>query len=62
MRHKANGSACFYVSKASSLKDMSRDELRDALLVDKGLLLQIVRQGSHLTRTQLFWRNKSNSL
>jgi hypothetical protein len=33
-------SARFYVSKASGLKDMSRDELRDALLADEGLLPQ----------------------
>jgi hypothetical protein len=51
MRHKANSSARFYVSKASGLKDMSRDKLGDALLADEGLLPQIVRQGSHLTGT-----------
>jgi ATP-dependent DNA helicase PIF1 len=62
MRRKANNSARFYVSKASGLKDMTRDELRDALLADEGLLAQIVRQGSHLNGTRPFWRNKSNSL
>jgi hypothetical protein len=54
IRHKANSSARFYVSKASGLKDMSYDELRDALLTDEGLLPQIVRQGSYLTRTRPF--------
>ena len=62
MRRKANSSARFYVSKASGLKDMTRDELTDALLADEGLLRQIVRQGSHLNGTRPFWRNKSNGL
>ena len=62
MRRKANSSARFYVSKASGLKDMSRDELGDALLADEGLLPQIIRQGSHLTGTRPFWRNKSHGL
>jgi hypothetical protein len=35
---KANSSTCFYVSKASGLKDLSRDELAEALLADEGLL------------------------
>lgn len=52
IRCKANSSACFYVSKASGLKDLSRDELVEALLVDEGLLPQIVRQGSDLTGTR----------
>ena len=62
MRRKANSSARFYVSKASGLKDMTRDELTAALLADEGLLRQIVRQGSHLNGTRPFWRNKSNGL
>ena len=62
MRRKANSSARFYVSKASGLKDMTREELADALLADEGLLPYIVRQGSHLTGTRPFWKNKSNSL
>ena len=62
MRRKANSSARFYVSKASGLKDMTREELTDALLADEGLLPYIVRQGSHLTGTRPFWKNKSNSL
>lgn len=55
MRRKADSSARFYVSKASGLKDLSRDELGDALLADEGLVPQIVRQGSHLTGTRPFW-------
>ena len=62
MRQKAGGSARFYVSKASGLKDLSRDELTEALLADEALLPQIVRQGSALTGTRPFWRNKSNHL
>jgi hypothetical protein len=59
---KAGGSARFYVSKASGLKDLSRDEFIEALLTNEALLPQIVRQGSTLTSTHPFWRNKSNSL
>jgi ATP-dependent DNA helicase PIF1 len=62
IRRKANSSAWFYVSKASGLKDMTREELADTLLADEGLLLYIVPQGSHLTGTRPFWKNKSNSL
>lgn len=62
MRRKADSSARFYVSKASGLKDMNREELADAPLADEGLLPYIVRQGSHLTGTRPFWKNKSNSL
>jgi hypothetical protein len=62
MCRKANSSARFYVSKASGLKDLSRDELTEALLADDALLPQIVRQGSDLIGTRPFWRNKSNHL
>lgn len=62
MWRRANSSSTFYVSKASGLKDMSREELTEALLADEGLLPQIIYQGSHLTGTRPFWRNKSNSL
>jgi hypothetical protein len=54
MRRKANSSARFYVSKASGLKDLSRDELTKALLADEALLPQIVRQGSALNGTRPF--------
>jgi hypothetical protein len=43
MWRKANSLAHFYVSKASGLKDLSRDELTKALLIDEALLPQIVR-------------------
>ena len=62
MRRKANSSARFYVSKASGLKDLTREELTTALLTDEGLLPQIVRQGSMLPGTRPFWRNKGCSL
>ena len=62
MRRKANSAVRFYVSKTSSLKDMTREELMDALLADERLLPHIVRQGSDLSGTRPFWRNKSNTL
>jgi ATP-dependent DNA helicase PIF1 len=62
MRRKASTAARFYVSKTSGLKDLNREELTDALLSDDTLLPQIVRQGSNLTGTRPFWRNKSNHL
>jgi ATP-dependent DNA helicase PIF1 len=62
MRRKASNSARFYVSKASGLKDLNREELTEALQTDESLLPQIVRQGSTLTGTRPFWRNKGTSL
>ena len=62
MRRKANTAARFYVSKASGLRDLDREELADALQTDESLLPQIVRQGSSLTGTRPFWRNKSSHL
>ena len=62
MRRKASNSARFYVSKASGLKDLTREELTEALQMDESLLPQIVRQGSTLTGTRPFWRNKGTSL
>jgi hypothetical protein len=62
MRRRANSSARFYVSKASGLKDLTREELTSALLTDEGLLPQIIRQGSTLPGTCPFWRNKGGSL
>jgi hypothetical protein len=46
----------------SILKDLSRDELTETLFTDEALLPQIVQQGSALTGTCLYWRNKSNHL
>jgi ATP-dependent DNA helicase PIF1 len=37
MRQRANGLACFYVSKASGLKDLTRDKLAEALLTNDAL-------------------------
>jgi ATP-dependent DNA helicase PIF1 len=62
MRRKANAAARFYVSMLSGLRDLDREELANALLADNTLLPQIVRQGSNLTGTRPFWRNKSNHL
>ena len=49
MRRRATNSARFYVSKASGLKGLTREELTEALQADESLLPQIVRQGSALT-------------
>jgi hypothetical protein len=62
MRQKASHSARFYVSKASGLQDLNREELTEALQTDESLLPQIVQQGSTLTGTRPFWRNKGASL
>ena len=62
LRRRANSSARFYVSKASGLKDLSREELTEALLTDEGLLPQIIRQGSALPGTRPFWRNQGCGL
>jgi hypothetical protein len=43
MRRRAGNSARFYVSKASGLKDFTREELTEALLTNDTLLPQIVR-------------------
>ena len=59
---KASNLACFYVSKALGLKDLNCEELTEALQTDKSLLPQIVHQGSMLTSTRPFWRNKGTSL
>jgi hypothetical protein len=62
MRQRAASAARFYVSKSSGLKDLSREDLSEALEADESLLPYIVRQGSCLTGTRPFWTNKSNSL
>ena len=51
MRRKACSSAWFYVSKQSNLKDLTYEELKEALFTDESLLPQIVWQGSPLTGT-----------
>jgi ATP-dependent DNA helicase PIF1 len=62
MRRKANTAAQFYMSKASGLEDLDREELANTLQADESLLPQIVRQGSSLTGIRPFWRNKSSHL
>jgi ATP-dependent DNA helicase PIF1 len=62
MRQKASNLARFYVSKASGLKDLICEELTEALQTDESLLPQIVHQGSTLSSTCPFWRNKGTSL
>ena len=62
MCQKASNLAYFYVSKTLGLKNLNCKELTEALQTDKSLLPQIVRQGSTLTSTRLFWRNKGTSL
>ena len=62
MCQKASNLAHFYVSKVLGLKDLNCEELTEALQTDKSLLPQIVHQGSMLTSTCLFQRNKSIGL
>ena len=62
MCQKASNLACFYVSKVLGLKDLNHEELTEALQTDKSLLPQIIHQGSMLTSTCLFQRNKGISL
>jgi hypothetical protein len=59
---KARSTAHFYVSQTSYIKDLTCEELTDTLNTDANLLLQIVRQGTLLPGTCLFWRNRSSSL
>lgn len=58
MRRRASSLARFYISKVLGLKDLTREELMEALQMDESLLPEIVRQGSKLTGTRPFWRNK----
>jgi hypothetical protein len=62
MRRKSAKSARYYVSKASNMASLNREELGDALNSDPNLLPQIVRQGSSLTGTHPFWKNRGASL
>lgn len=43
MRKRAANAARFYVSRASGLKDLNREELAAALLADENVVNQIVR-------------------
>ena len=62
MRQKARSTAQFYVSRTSHIKDLTRDELMEALDTDVNLLPQIVRQGALLPGTRPYWRNRGGSL
>ena len=62
MRDKARKSARYYVSKSSNLSNLTREELGEALDTDPALLGSIVRQGSGLTGTRPFWKNRGYSL
>jgi hypothetical protein len=54
MRQRAASAARFYVSKSSGLKDLSQEDLSEALEANESLLPYIVRQGSCLTSTRPF--------
>ena len=62
MRDKSKKSARYFVSKASNLINLTREELGEALNSDANLLPQIVCQGSNLTGTRPFWRNRGSGL
>ncbi len=62
IRQKAGNSARFYVSKTLGLKDLTCEELIEALQTDESLFPQIVQQGSMLTSIWPFQRNKRTSL
>jgi len=62
MRQKARSTACFYVSRTADIKDLSREELSEALDTDASLLPQIVCQGALLPGTRLYWHNRGSSL
>jgi ATP-dependent DNA helicase PIF1 len=62
MRKAARSTAQFYVSRASVLKDLTREELAEALHTDKSLLPQIVRQAAVLPGTRPYWANRGGNL
>ena len=62
MRQKSSSSAQFYVSRASHLKDYTRDELTEALETDPNILPQIVRHAADLPGTRPFWRSRGTNL
>ena len=59
---KARSTGQFYVSRTSYLKDLTREELAEALNTDAALLPQIVCQGARLPGTRPFWRNRAGGL
>jgi hypothetical protein len=62
MCQKARSTAQFYVSQTANIKDLTCEELSEALDTDASLLPQIVRQGALLPGTRLYWQNCSGSL
>jgi ATP-dependent DNA helicase PIF1 len=62
MRQQARSTARFYVSRTSNIKDLTREELVEALDMDASLLPQIVRQGARLPGTRPYWRSCGSSL
>lgn len=62
MRRQARSTAHFCVSRMSNIKDLTRDELAEALTTDAALLPQIVRRGAHLPGTRPYWRSRGGSL
>ena len=62
MRQKARSTAQFYVSRSSYIKDLTREELTEALDTDTNLLPQIVRQGTLLPGTRPYWRSRFSNL
>jgi ATP-dependent DNA helicase PIF1 len=62
MRQLARSTAQFYVSRTSYIKDLTREELTEALDTDVTLLPQIVRLGARLPGTRPYWRNRASGL
>jgi hypothetical protein len=63
MRQKSRTTANFYVSRrAPHLKNLTREELGEALQADTSLLPQIVRHASALPGTRPFWQSRSANL
>jgi hypothetical protein len=62
MCQKARSTAWFYVSQTVNIKDLTCEELSEALDTDTSLLPQIVCQGALFPGTQLYWCNCSSNL
>ena len=62
IHRKSVKSAWYYMSKVSNMASLNREELGNALNSDPNLLPQIVHQGSSLTGTHPFWKNRGVSL
>ncbi len=62
LRQRASKTATFLVSKSSGLKDLSREELTEALQADNSLLRHIVRSGAAIPGTRPYWRKQGYHL